>query len=361
MVAGLGVVPGGPAVAEPVEPAQPVEPIEPVEPTPDAAGGGERSVSALLGELRGLYQRAEAAGEAYNAAAGRLRSQRERVAELSEELAATRTELTEAQRLAGLLAREQYRGGGVELPPSLRLLLGEDPGEALHAETVAGRAAADHAAVLRRLRAGERRADRLARREREALDARQTLADEQRRQRDTARRRMDEVAGLLAGLSGEQLTELAALERDETRRSQREFLATRVLDDGRAPTAAGERALDYAMAQLGKPYDWGAEGPDSFDCSGLTSRAWARAERPIPRTSQQQWRRLPRVPLDALRPGDLVVYFEDATHVALYAGEGNVVHAPRPGAAVKLSPIAASPVLGAVRPDAEADASADAA
>jgi peptidoglycan DL-endopeptidase CwlO len=332
----VGVLPGGPAMADPVESAE----------------GGERSLSALLRELRGLYQEAEAAGEAYNAAAERLRARRERVDELSEELAATRTELTEAQRLAGLLAREQYRGGGIELPPSLRLLLGEDPGEALHAETVAVRAAADHAATLRRLRAGERRADRLARREREALDARQAATEEQRRQRDTARRRMDEVAGLLAGLSEEQLAELAEWERGETARAQEELLDTEVLDDGRAPTAAGERALDYAMAQRGKPYAWGAEGPDAFDCSGLTAQAWARAERPIPRTSQQQWRQLPRVPLDQLRPGDLVVYFDDATHVAMYAGEGNVVHAPRPGAAVKLSPIAAGPVLGAVRPDA---------
>ncbi|ARX86404.1 hypothetical protein SMD44_05875 [Streptomyces alboflavus] len=74
----------------------------------------------------------------------------------------------------------------------------------------------------------------------------------------------------------------------------------------------------------------------------------------IPRTSQQQWARLPRVPLRDLRPGDLVVYFPRATHVALYLGRGKVVHAPRPGARVKVSPLAANPVLGAVRPDPRA-------
>ncbi|NED01002.1 C40 family peptidase, partial [Streptomyces sp. SID6648] len=61
------------------------------------------------------------------------------------------------------------------------------------------------------------------------------------------------------------------------------------------------------------------------------------------------------VPLDALRPGDLVVYFPEATHVALYLGDGMVVQAPRPGAAVKVSPIAANPVLGAVRPDPDGE------
>lgn len=79
--------------------------------------------------------------------------------------------------------------------------------------------------------------------------------------------------------------------------------------------------------------------------------AWERAGTPIPRTSQEQWARLDHVPLDELRPGDLVVYFPEATHVAMYLGDGMVVQAPRPGADVKVSPIAANPVLGAVRPD----------
>ncbi|MGW7193212.1 C40 family peptidase, partial [Streptomyces sp. NPDC054838] len=113
----------------------------------------------------------------------------------------------------------------------------------------------------------------------------------------------------------------------------------------------GGAALAYAAAQIGKPYVWGAEGPASFDCSGLTSRAWEHAGRSIPRTSQEQWAQLPKVPLDRLRPGDLVVYFPTATHVALYIGDGKVIQAPRPGTTVKVSPIAANPVLGAVRPD----------
>ncbi|WP_338103837.1 C40 family peptidase, partial [Streptomyces rhizosphaericus] len=70
------------------------------------------------------------------------------------------------------------------------------------------------------------------------------------------------------------------------------------------------RALAYALNQIGKPYVWGAEGPNSFDCSGLTSSAWAYAGRTIPRTSQEQWRQLPRVPLNQLRPGDLVIYYK---------------------------------------------------
>lgn len=123
------------------------------------------------------------------------------------------------------------------------------------------------------------------------------------------------------------------------------------LRTGSAPSTQGGHALAYAVAQIGKPYEWGAEGPASFDCSGLTSEAWARAGVVVPRTSQQQWHDLPRVPLNRLRPGDLVLYFPKATHVALYLGDGMVIQAPRPGARIKVSPIAANPLLGAVRPD----------
>lgn len=124
---------------------------------------------------------------------------------------------------------------------------------------------------------------------------------------------------------------------------------------GRLPTvsaSAGQRALRWALNQIGKPYVWGAEGPNSFDCSGLTSQAWAHAGRVIPRTSQEQWRRLPRIPLSQIRPGDLVIYNKGASHVAIYAGGGQVVQAPRPGTTVRLSPLATNPVQGVVRPGA---------
>ncbi len=97
---------------------------------------------------------------------------------------------------------------------------------------------------------------------------------------------------------------------------------------------------------------WGrAEGPDSFDCSGLTSQAWAAAGRPFPRTSQERGSSS-RVPVSSLRPGDLVVYFPKATHVALYIGDGLVVQAPRPGAKVRSLAARLHSAAGrAVRPD----------
>ncbi|MER5489455.1 C40 family peptidase, partial [Streptomyces sp. NPDC002812] len=125
-----------------------------------------------------------------------------------------------------------------------------------------------------------------------------------------------------------------------------------VLKDLRtAASRAGRKAVAFATAQIGKPYEWGAEGPRTYDCSGLTSQAWAAAGHPIPRTSQEQWRQLTHVALKDMRPGDLIIYFDDASHVALYVGGGRIVHAPRPGRTVTLAGAGEMPILGVVRPD----------
>ncbi|MFD0328977.1 C40 family peptidase [Streptacidiphilus monticola] len=102
---------------------------------------------------------------------------------------------------------------------------------------------------------------------------------------------------------GAQREELSLLEQKEANAAQAALLASGLLGKGDLrPSAAGAKAVAYAFAQLGKPYVWGAEGPDSFDCSGLTSQAWLHAGVPIPRTSEMQWADLTRVPLNALRP-----------------------------------------------------------
>ncbi|WP_163008602.1 C40 family peptidase, partial [Streptomyces sp. S5] len=207
-------------------------------------------------------------------------------------------------------------------------------------------------AVGARLTAAERRASGLARQARAALDEEQVLAARQRAQHQAAREKLDEVTALVSSLSPDQLAEVDGLEAERGEEAGRNLVAAGGLSSASAvPTRRGERAVRFAVDQIGKPYVWGAEGPDSYDCSGLTQRAWASAGTGVPRTSQEQWAELDRVPLRELRPGDLVVYFPEATHVALYLGDGLVVHAPRPGAAVKVSPVAANPVLGAVRPD----------
>ncbi|WP_240667477.1 C40 family peptidase [Streptomyces luteoverticillatus] len=312
-------------------------------------------VSALLTRLRALYRQAEEATEAYDATDDKLKKQRARTDRLNEALADARIALTAGRAEAGRIAREQYRGSR-GLSPYVQFLLSDSPRQAMDRGHEIRRAADHRANAVERLTDGERRAAGLAREAREALNKQLTLAAERKRQRDAVQERLGEVERLLASLDGAQLAALRRAEADGIGDAQRRLLASGALNGSlggdRAPSEEGVKALEYAFQQVGKPYVWGAEGPDAFDCSGLTSQAWAHAGDVIPRTSQEQWKTLPKVPLNELRPGDLVLYFEGATHVALYVGHGQVVQAPRPGDVVKVSPIATNPLLGAVRPDA---------
>ncbi|MFE9565414.1 NlpC/P60 family protein [Streptomyces sp. NPDC006487] len=352
--------------AAPAAPAAPDAPDTPAAPdaiaAPDGIAAPAEPVGVLLTRLQGLYQRAEQATEAYNAAETALTARQREESRLSTELGKARTAVTDAQATTGRLAREQYKGAR-GFSPYARMLFAGDPQGALEQRRVADREGARRAAALDRLTKGEKQADTLATAARKALDSEQKLAAETKQRKEEAAGQLKEVERMLASLSPAQLTELGTREAEDTATAQRELIDSGKLGSGgaqpRNPTAAGGTALTYAAAQIGKPYVWGAEGPASFDCSGLTSQAWAHAGREIPRTSQEQWARLPRVPLDELRPGDLVVYFPTATHVALYVGDGKVIQAPRPGAKVKVSPIAANPLLGAVRPDPDGAPMAD--
>ncbi|MFD5493222.1 NlpC/P60 family protein [Streptomyces sp. NPDC127091] len=328
-------------------------------PAGTAAAPRERSVAELLTDLQRLYRAVGRATEAYEATEERLTEQRAETRRLESALARARLSLHDSRGAAGRLARHQYQNS-TGVSPYVRLLLARDPQHALDQGHVIGRLARNRADTVGRLTGGEKRADVLARRARRALDVRLALTERRRKERDAVRERLGEVEELLASLSPGELAALAARERAEVARDQAEFLASGALGapgasgapgGGRTPSAAGGRAVRYAVEQIGKPYEWGAEDSGAYDGAGLTSEAWGAAGTPVPRTSREQWARLERVALDELRPGDLVLYFPEATHVALYLGDGMVVQAPRPGARVKVSPIAANPVLGAVRPD----------
>lgn len=112
----------------------------------------------------------------------------------------------------------------------------------------------------------------------------------------------------------------------------------KALPNGQLPNLSAARAVAFAKAQLGKPYVFGAEGPHSFDCSGLTQAAWKAAGISIPRTSQAQAASLVRVPVSKVQIGDLVIYKPGNGHVAIYIGGGKIIEAPRPGKSVQTAP-----------------------
>ncbi len=121
-------------------------------------------------------------------------------------------------------------------------------------------------------------------------------------------------------------------------------------DAAEASNDKGQVALAWARKQLGKPYRFGATGPNAFDCSGLTLGAWKAAGVSINRTSEAQIRNGRAVSRDELQPGDLVFFYKGISHVALYVGNGTVIHAPHPGASVRYAKLSTMPFAGARRP-----------
>jgi cell wall-associated NlpC family hydrolase len=110
------------------------------------------------------------------------------------------------------------------------------------------------------------------------------------------------------------------------------------------------KAVQTAAAQMGKPYEWAAEGPDSYDCSGLTMYAWQSAGVSLPHSSQAQYSSLPHVARGQLRPGDLVFYGSPIHHVGIYEGGGVMINAPETGENVRRDSINRADWAGAARP-----------
>ncbi len=104
------------------------------------------------------------------------------------------------------------------------------------------------------------------------------------------------------------------------------------------PVASGraQKAVNFALAQLGEPYSWGGTGPGSWDCSGLVMKAWAAAGISIPRVVGPQYAASKHISASQLQPGDLVFY-GSMSHVGMYLGKGRVIHAPRPGRSVEIT------------------------
>ncbi len=340
-----GVLLAAAALALPV--AAPRAAARPYDPAP-----AQPSIAQLLTRLQTYYRQAETATEAYDKATESAGQQRAQARSIDRQLAAQRVAVADSRTRLGLMASQMYRDGGVS--PYLSLLGGQNPQEFFGQRHVLGRLAGQQQDTLGALTDGEARLNDLNTRAQRALDRAEQAQTQAATHKKDVQAHLHQVEGLLAGLTGVQVSQLQALEQSDDAKAQQDLLDSKALGSdpgGRAPSAVGDRAIGYAFDQLGKPYVWGAQGPASFDCSGLTSQAWAHAGVPIPRTSQEQWAMLPHVPLKLVRPGDLIVYFKEATHVALYIGDGMVVQAPRPGSFVKVSPMGANPILGAVRPD----------
>jgi peptidoglycan DL-endopeptidase CwlO len=165
-------------------------------------------------------------------------------------------------------------------------------------------------------------------------------------------KKLAEAKKVLAKLTADQRRKIADADKRATARANAAGAATS-RQASRAPitgSGKGAKALAYAKAQLGEPYVRNAAGPNSWDCSGLTMRAWGSVGVSLPHSSGQQYSRGRPVAKSDLQLGDLVFFYSGISHVGLYAGNGQVIHAPRPGKSVEYIKMSYMPYAGARRP-----------
>ncbi|MEU6536824.1 NlpC/P60 family protein [Streptomyces sp. NPDC047000] len=315
-----------------------------------APGPAPTTLDGVRRQLDDLYHQAEVATGKYNAADEKAKAQKKRVDALNAQVKRAEQREARLKDLLGATARAQYRSGG--LPAEVQFALSPEPENALDDAALAGQA---QRGTQQRLTALKTARKALRTRTAEATTELSALRAS-RRTMDGNRTKIEEritaALALQSRLRAKERRRLAELERQAQNKAQAAWVGTGILKQvGTRASAAGRKAIAYATRQIGKPYVWGAEGPDSFDCSGLTSQAWLHAGVVIPRTSEEQWARLPHVPVSRMRPGDLIIYFADASHVALYIGHGKIISAPRPGRWVYVSDAGSMQILGAVRPD----------
>ena len=302
---------------------------------PSSPAQADPNIDDVKARVDTLYHQAEQASEAYNNARLQLKDLRGDLSSLKADqrrqdgrLEAVRTQVQDA-------VVRQYEGqnlgavGQVVLSDNPQAFLGQLSTMSAYND-MQSQLFDDYATQAKSLEirsaATQRRADQVAALEKK-LAADKAVID----------KKYSEAKGLLGDLEAKQRE--AVVSRSSVRPP------TSVPASGRAAAA-----VQYAMAQVGKAYVYGAAGPSAFDCSGLTMMAWAQAGVSLPHSSSAQYSSGPHVAESDLQPGDLVFYYSPISHVGMYIGNGMIVNAENPSVGVKVTSLHSMPYVGAVRP-----------
>ncbi|MBX9363459.1 C40 family peptidase [Streptomyces sp. WAC04114] len=332
------------------------------------AADDKPSLEEVEKKVDDLYRQAESATDKYNAAKEKTAKQRKRVDTLLDDVAERTQKLNEAREELGSFASAQYRTGAAA-PDTATFLLADTPQDYF-----------DQTQLMDRMTGRQKVAvddyvtqqSETMKKRQEATESLETLTDSQaglRTAKATVQRKLADARELMSKLTAEEKARLAAIEKekqaeaarkaDELARQQAaqqkaQEEAAQQQDSGSSSSGSSgsdsssstapadssyatkaDKALAFARAQIGKPYVWGAVGPGSYDCSGLTQAAWKAAGVTLPRTTYDQVNAGTTVPLSQARPGDLVFFYDDVTHVGIYIGNGMMIHAPKPGTYVR--------------------------
>jgi cell wall-associated NlpC family hydrolase len=324
----------------------------------------EPDIGTVQTRVDKLYHEAEQASERYNDARLEMQQAQTRLTALRADLERQQDKVDSVRSQVAAAVVSQYQGQA--LSATTQVLLSEDPDAFLDQLTTVSeyndqqtQIMADFAVQAKQLEMRQA----AARRELSRIAA-------TKKQLGREKAEIDEKAGEAKALLGRLEAEAAAKARAEARakaqavgRQRAAAAPSRSVDRpaaptssaptaGSAPAASGRAgaAVQYALAQVGDAYVYGAAGPSAFDCSGLTMMAWAQAGVGLPHSSGGQMGSGTSVSQSQLQPGDLVFYYSPVSHVGMYIGNGQIVHAANPSSGVTTAPVNSMPYSGAVRP-----------
>ncbi|MFE6838654.1 NlpC/P60 family protein [Streptomyces sp. NPDC057705] len=308
---------------------------------PYEPGGAART--GVSAQVDRLFEEAEQATERFNEAGEKADRLRAEVNRAQEAVARGQERINTMRGVLGTFAGAQYRSGGID--PAVGLMLAEDPDAYLEQAAALDRLTSRQARQLDELREEQRSLGQ------ERREASRKLAELDALRSDVARHKRSVTAKLAA--ARRLLNTMPFEERADFERSSRSGGRADEMPEMPSSGPSSGRAAAAVMAArsaVGRPYVWGSTGPSGFDCSGLMVWSYRQAGVSLPRTSQAQRHAGRQVPLSQARPGDLVTYRSDASHVGMYVGNGQVVHAPYPGARVRYDPVGMMPVSSVTRP-----------
>ncbi|MFB7379636.1 NlpC/P60 family protein [Kitasatospora purpeofusca] len=335
-----------------------------------------------------LNEQAEVATENYNGAQAKQQELQKQVAELQDKVARQQAVVTEAQGGLSEIAGEQYRTGGIS--QTVQLMLSASPDNFLSQADALNQAGSTQSGALKELQEQQRRLDQDRNETQTKLGELESTTQQLKTAKDDVQGKLAKAQQLLNTLTEQERQALRAAEekaaaeakakadaakaeaakaakaKADAERATRDTNRTDLSASTPAPAAAAKPAAPAAPAangsraaaaiaaaesKLGAPYVYGATGPNSFDCSGLTGWAYAQAGVSLPRTSQEQANAGTRIGSDIsqAQPGDLVIFYGDRHHVGIYVGGGQVIHAPKPGASVRYESASNMPVNTIVR------------
>ncbi|NUR85384.1 MAG: NlpC/P60 family protein [Nonomuraea sp.] len=325
-------------------------------------GVASARLATAQARLDDLAASAEERVEAYNGELVELATAKKSYADAQVRLANADLALDKARQAVAVIAAQSY--GGMDLATPVVTML-TDTGSAegfLHRASLLQELGSQRAEVLDRMRDAQE-VSTILREQTETAYQAQTTASERAEQAKLAAEKAvatqtRETKGLLAVKKDLQQKV------DAARSAAQRLSWQRTAALQRAPSwvpmgsgsALGDVAANFALSQLGKPYVWAADGPSSYDCSGLTMRAWERAGVRLDHWTGTQWTSGPHVPLSQLRRGDLLFFGRVSDdpgtihHVGIYIGRGLMVNAPQTGDVVRIASIWRRDLVGATRP-----------